>query len=1142
MKNVRLLMASLLLILAACEKEAEPVSIDFASRTYQMTVGQTMDLTGELTITNTDRNPSFSSSDEDVVSVNRKGKVTAVAQGTAVITAEVADKTASCTIQVSEVKAGKIELTCPQSLPADETWAEIVAEVEPAGFDPKNLVWTFTSSSEELVYETEKVKAASYKVRFMTFVEGASLNVNVADRNSNVEGNAVIEVTEKVVPASKIRLEMPMELTEGEVWASVTAEVTPEEYDVEHLVWEFEPSSESMGFRSEKVSPSEYKVCFETYVEGGYVIVKVSDELSETFNQGRIKVIEKPIEGVVSLSVAPESLTLNVGDDPVSLQVTYEPSDYDKSLLEWTSSDEEVADVADGVVTVCGEGQTLIKVRDSISGKEASCAVTVMAPVQDTTVIRISVSPVTLNLRVGEDAAQLKVTGYNEAGDVVENYSEVEWSAEPMIGEDNKEITVVEVSPQGVVVPKNPGSTQITVADKNNPNVKAYCNVTVVAAEVKVESVRLEPSSKTIQKGDSFALTAFITPDNAENKTLTYVSSNENVAVVTASGVVTGVDTGESIITATSSNGIKGQCKVIVTDQPWVVLDEDEITLLVGAEKTLTAVVYPESVADRTVTWSSTDPQIASVQNGKVTALKAGECAVKATASNGSTAECKVIVENDAVEFEIALAPDDPNLFTKGLMQDKSVRIYPQYTRVDNGKSYAPASVSWASSDESVATVDSDGNVTAVIGHIDNIGIDNGKRVTITHVADGISKTMEIVVVKAMPEEVVITSVPEVDGVPYKMMHGDSFRFTAKVLPEKASQHVDFTSSTQIAFLEDGVFHAASPGQVDFVAYAGDDRSVKTSFKVEVLPIMIESAVISETSLELNVGDEKYLTVDIQPSNASYKTVEWTSSAVEIVEVGADGKVKALAAGSATVTGTLHGGLAVTCGITVKESGNNVNVGDFFYSNGKTSSSAEETGWGEIIGVVFSVKNPTLQDSGLDAGCTHGLVLSLEETADVKWQESSSNVGSWLAANTDYSAITDIGLECGFSNTQALNVYNASNESSKVLVTGHAPSVTLPSGTSGWYVPSYAELQLVLNEYDAVSAGISAAGGTALSDYRGWIDGVFDGYRYWTSTESPSSSSWACAVQFHGDASVRQGYTNALKSKGYYRVRYIFAF
>ena len=169
-------------------------------------------------------------------------------------------------------------------------------------------------------------------------------------------------------------------------------------------------------------------------------------------------------------------------------------------------------------------------------------------------------------------------------------------------------------------------------------------------------------------------------------------------------------------------------------------------------------------------------------------------------------------------------------------------------------------------------------------------------------------------------------------------------------------------------------------------------------------------------------------------------------------------------------------------------------------------------------------------------------MLSLEETADVKWQESSSNVGSWLAANTDYSAITDIKLECGFSNTQALNVYNASNESSKVLVTGHAPSVTLPSGTSGWYVPSYAELQLVLNEYDAVSAGISAAGGTALSDYRGWINGVFDGYRYWTSTESPSSSSWACAVQFHGDASVRQGYTNALKSKDYYRVRYIFAF
>lgn len=1134
-------MASMLLVFAACEKEAEPVNIKFASQTYQMNVGQTMDLAEELVVENTDKKPSFSSSDSKVAAVNRSGKVSALAQGSAVITAEVAGKSAVCTIRVSEVTAEKISLDSPVSLPADETWVTLVAEVEPAGFNRENLVWTFSASSDDLAYETEKVNVASYKVRFMNYVEGGSLTVTVADKNSNTKDTTVIEVTEKVVPATKISLTIPEELTEGEVWAAVVAEVQPEDYDVEHLVWEFEPSSEAVGFKYEKVSAAEYQICFETYVEGGYVKVTVSDELSETFNQGWVKVIEKPFEGVTSLSVAPDSLTLMVGDDPVTLQVSYEPLDYDRSLLEWTSSDEEVAVVADGVVKVCGEGKTIVKVKDTVSGKEAMTVVTVSTPAEDVSIARIDLNIVNLNLRIGEDAAQLIAKCYDSDGNLIENYAGLVWSAEPMVGSDNREVTVVEVSQNGIVKPKNPGSTQVVVTDKINQYVKAVCNVTVKAAEIKVEQVRLEPSSKIIGKGDSFALTAFVTPDNAENKTLTYSSSDGSVATVTSAGVVTGISVGEATITATASNGVTGQCKVTVSEA-WVTLSSSAITLVVGAEKVLTATVYPEDAGDKTITWASSASDIASVEDGKVTALKAGECVITATASNGSSAECKVTVETEAVNFSIMLTTDNQQLATKGLQQDKTVRIYPEYIRQKDGKPYAPASVSWSSSDESIATVDAEGNVTAVAEHIELSGIENGKKVVITHVADEREKSLEIVVVKAMPESVVITAIPEVDGVQYRMMHGETFQFTAKVLPEKASQVVDFQSSMQTAFLENGVFAANQPGHVNFIAYAGDDRNVRATFSIEVLPIAITDATISDSNLELNVGDEKYLSVDIKPENASYKTVEWTSSPEGIVEVSADGKVKALAAGNATVTGTLYGGITVTCAVTVKESETGIKVGDYYYSNGKTSASAEEAGWGDILGVVFSVKNPTLQDDKLDAGCTHGLVISLEEVAGIKWQDSDESVASWIESNSDYTRITDTQMECGYGNTQALKAYNEVNESSKVLILDNEPEVTLPTGTSGWYVPSYAELLLVLNEYDTVAANIKIAGGTELSEYRGYIGGVLDGYRYWTSTESATSSVWACAVQFHSDASVRKGYTNVSKQKGHYRVRYIFAF
>ena len=177
--------------------------------------------------------------------------------------------------------------------------------------------------------------------------------------------------------------------------------------------------------------------------------------------------------------------------------------------------------------------------------------------------------------------------------------------------------------------------------------------------------------------------------------------------------------------------------------------------MVIGAEKTLIATVTPEDASDKTVTWVSSDSEVASVSEGTVKALKEGECVITAATSNGRTAGCKVIVESEAVEFDIALVPGEANLLTKGLMQDKTARINAQYTRKQDGKSYAPANVEWKSSDESVAVVDSDGNVTAVVEYIEKSGMENGRSVVITHTADGKEASLELVVVKAMPEEAV---------------------------------------------------------------------------------------------------------------------------------------------------------------------------------------------------------------------------------------------------------------------------------------------------------------------------------------------------------------------------------------------------
>ena len=1164
MKNLRILLAAILFVFAACEKEvAPPVTVEFKSGSYQLNVGQTLDLSGELKVVNSNKKPSFSSSDAAVVTVDRNGKVTAVAQGTATVRAEVEGVGASCSVTVSAVKAGNIVLTAPETVTADDTWVNILAEVGTAGYDKNNLVWTFTPSTEALQYETEKVNSSSYKVRFKAYIEGATLQVKVADKNSDACQTAVIAVAEKVITATKISLSMPEELTEGEVWASVVATVAPEDYKVENLVWTFTPTSEALGFKSEMVSATEYKVCFTSYVEGGSVTVKVSDGLSEVFNQGRIKVLKKPVTGLTKLLLSPSALALNVGDDPVALQVSYEPEDYDTSLLEWTTSNAEVATVAAGVVTVKGVGEAVIKIKDTVSGKEAECAVTVTEPVKDAVVTRIDISKVNLDLRVGEDVAQLTATCYDEDGNLVENYADLEWSATQM-ETDNGKVTVVEVSQQGVVTPKRAGSALVYVVNKKNTNVKAVCNVSVWAAEVKVEEIRLEPSSKTIEVGQKFSLTTLIIPDNAENKTVTYTSSNEAVATVDASGTVTAVATGEAVITATAANGVKGTSKVTVVEGSWVVISSEEITLTVGGEATLTATVKPDNAPDKTVTWSSSAPEVASVDAGKVTAIKEGTAVITATAANGSKAECKVNVESAVVEFEISLSSSDQSLETKGLMQDKSVTLYAQYIRKKDGKDHTPASTKWVSSDETIATVDSEGKVTAVIEHIETSGFENGKKVTITHIADDKEKSIEITVVKALPEQVILTAVPSVNGQEYKMMHGDTFTFKAKVLPEKARQDVWFQgtdpASSPILYLDNNTLTAKIVGYYTFTAYASDNSGAKCNFSIEVLPIPLTDIRFSNTKVELNPGGQASIAVTFVPENASYQNLTWTSSDEAVALVDDHGVVTAVAAGTAVITATQQeNGIVRTCEVTVTETASaGPAVGDYYYSDGTTSSALDDTK--TVVGVVFSVNNPgQMGDSKLAAdfpGCTHGYVISTIEYTDQDFGSVSAynGHGYYNGVGYDGNAIVDTDKANGYGNTSAHKALNESKpdyckmfNAADGVIAVHTASVAAPSGASSWYVPSYKEMQMLVENLSAVNEAIAAAGGTSVAtpyDSDNSLDDKRSSDWYWSST---IHGTWYNSGKTYDHAKYpfdlsRNGWTATQQSFAKCRVRVVFAF
>ncbi len=185
------------------------------------------------------------------------------------------------------------------------------------------------------------------------------------------------------------------------------------------------------------------------------------------------------------------------------------------------------------------------------------------------------------------------------------------------------------------------------------------CGEVAVAPVVHVTGVSLSKTSLTLAPGESASLKATVQPADARDKSVTWSSSEMSVATVSSGGKVTAVDTGTAVITVTTKDGgMTAQCTVTVKDPPiavtGVTLDRTSLTLEAGGSGTLKVTVKPSDAADKTVTWSSSRPAVATVSSGGiVTAVAAGSAVITVkTADGGKTASCAVTVKEKQAQVE----------------------------------------------------------------------------------------------------------------------------------------------------------------------------------------------------------------------------------------------------------------------------------------------------------------------------------------------------------------------------------------------------------------------------------------------------------------------------------------------------------
>lgn len=279
----------------------------------------------------------------------------------------------------------------------------------------------------------------------------------------------------------------------------------------------------------------------------------------------------------------------------------------------------------------------------SSSGKYAAIdnlAVTYSATPVTPTVNSVSVSPASVTL---DPNGTQQLTATVDATPASADKS-VTWSSSTP--------SVATVSESGLVRAVAQGTATITATSNLDNTKSGTCSVTVnaPAASIPVTAIALNKQATTMAIGDSETLTINYTPADANTgKAVAWTSSNTSVATVDNSGKVTGVSAGSATITATSTtdNTITASCVVTVqaVAVTGVSINPTSANLQIGGSTDLTATVLPANATDKSVSWSSSNTAVATVNNGHVTAIAAGMATITVTTTDGNkTATCSVTV------------------------------------------------------------------------------------------------------------------------------------------------------------------------------------------------------------------------------------------------------------------------------------------------------------------------------------------------------------------------------------------------------------------------------------------------------------------------------------------------------------------
>ena len=407
-----------------------------------------------------------------------------------------------------------------------------------------------------------------------------------------------------------------------------------------------------------------------------------------------------PVESI-NLNYTSKKLNLDKKEDnKVELEYNLAPSNTSQTDVVWSSSNEAVAEVKNGVVAgkSVGRADITIASKDNPNVKK-TCVVYVSKELDKSKVTAvINDKNINVNWTKVAHASSYVLSRYNKSTGIVNDIYEGTDTAF-----EDKDLT------SGKYV-----YTVKAIVDENAADANLYSNSVSEESEAVIipESVTGIEVANDYQHmglfvGGSGKIRYSVIPSNATNTNVTFKSLNEKVAIVDANGVVTGVSEGNAdIVITTEEGGFEAKCTVRVDgiDARGIERVGDKtVTMVLNQTRQLQVKITPSDTTNKNVQWTSSNNSVATVDsNGVVTSKNSGSTIITATTHNGLKTEFFIEVETPVTN--ITLNSNEINLNPGGTFKlDATV----------NPSNASNKNIKWISANESIATVDQSGNVTA---------------------------------------------------------------------------------------------------------------------------------------------------------------------------------------------------------------------------------------------------------------------------------------------------------------------------------------------------------------------------------------------------------------------------------------------